>query len=112
MSLSLACCVRKRCPHPLSISTQEPLPAPSTQAGVAPLAVPPREAAAMLSICVTRVYRLLRRGELRSYSDGRARRITVKSIEDYVARRLAAADSAGWNTWAHNPRSRKVRAGA
>jgi hypothetical protein len=42
---------------------------------------------------MSRLYRLMRSGELPSYWDGRARRITVASIHDYVARRLADADA-------------------
>ena len=60
---------------------------------VAPLAVPPRDACRLLSIGMSRLYRLLRAGELPSYWDGRARRIPVASIHDYVARRLADANT-------------------
>jgi excisionase family DNA binding protein len=55
-----------------------------------PLAVPPREAAALLSLGLTRTYTLMRTGELQSFHSGRACRITVQSIKDYVARQLAA----------------------
>jgi excisionase family DNA binding protein len=57
----------------------------------APLAVPPLEAARMLSLGLTRLYRLMRSGELDSFHSGRSRRITVRSIEAYVARQLDAA---------------------
>jgi len=56
---------------------------------VAPLAVPPLEAARLLSLGVTKIYRLMRAGELVSYRDGRARRITTASIHEHMARRLA-----------------------
>jgi excisionase family DNA binding protein len=69
-----------------------------------PLAVSPREAARLLSLGVSRVYQLMRAGELQNYEDGRARRILMTSVHDYVARRLA--DSAGkWEPWQHNPRA-------
>jgi excisionase family DNA binding protein len=55
-----------------------------------PLAVSPREACRLMSIGLTHLYALLGAAELRSYRDGRARRITMRSIEDYVSRRLAA----------------------
>ena len=75
------------------------------------LAVPPREAARMLSLSLSRVYELLRNGELESYQDGRARRITVTSIYALLARRLAA--SAGvWRTWQHTRRPRGSSQGA
>jgi hypothetical protein len=42
---------------------------------------------------MSRVYALMRSGELDSYSDGRARRITMASIHAYIARQLAGADT-------------------
>ena len=59
------------------------------------ISVPPLEAARMLSICQSRVYGLMRNGELESYQDGRSRRITVESIYAYRARRLAKS-AGGW----------------
>jgi len=53
--------------------------------------VTPRQACTALSIGNTRLYELLGSGELVSYRDGRARRILVASIRDYIARRLAEA---------------------
>src|SRR5262249_58755683 len=60
---------------------------------VTPLAVPPREASRLLSIGMSRLYQLMRTGELESYRDGRSRRITMASIQKRMARQLA--DSAG-----------------
>jgi len=51
--------------------------------------VPPLEAARLLSLGMTKIYRLMRAGELVSYRDGRARRITTASIHEHMARRLA-----------------------
>jgi excisionase family DNA binding protein len=57
----------------------------------APLAVPPLEAARMLSLGLSRLYHLMRTGELDAFHSGRSRRITVRSIEAYIARQLNAA---------------------
>ena len=45
-----------------------------------PLAVAPRTACLLLSVGNTRLYQLIRTGELVSYCEGRARRITMASI--------------------------------
>jgi excisionase family DNA binding protein len=73
------------------------------QPSVAPLAVPPLEAARLLSLGMTKIYRLMRTGELVSYRDCRARRITTESIHAHMARRLADDN---------DPSSRHRRAGA
>ena len=57
----------------------------------APLAVPPLEAARMLSLGLSRLYQLMRAGELDAFHSGRSRRITVQSIHNYVGRQLDAA---------------------
>ena len=56
-----------------------------------PLAVPPKDAWRLLGISNSTGYELLAAGELNSFRLGRARRITVESIRQLVARRLAAA---------------------
>ena len=66
----------------------------------AAIAVPPRAASRMLSLSLSKVYELLRAGELASYSEGKARRVIVASIENYVARQLAAG-AGEWRTWQH-----------
>jgi hypothetical protein len=58
------------------------------------LAVPPKVAGQMLGYGVTHVYALMKRGELQSFLDGGARRILVASIDDYVARKVAAGEPA------------------
>ena len=75
---------------------------------VAPLAVPPSQAAHLLSIGISRLYRLLRTGKLASYRDGRSRRIPMASIHEYVARHLAA-DPAGWRQIHPRPQERRRR---
>src|SRR5262249_7108106 len=69
------------------LSRQEKRAQPSPS--VAPLAVKPLEAARLLSLSLTKIYMLMRSGELRSYRDGRARRIMMSSIHEHMARRLA-----------------------
>jgi excisionase family DNA binding protein len=69
-----------------------------------PLAVRPREASRLLGIGNTRLYQLISAGELDSYLDGRARRITMESIRARVARLLAAAGTAAEHL---EPRHRK-----
>jgi hypothetical protein len=53
------------------------------------LVVSPRSAWHMLDIGNTHGYELLKADELESYLDGRARKITVRSIRRYIERRLA-----------------------
>ena len=67
----------------------------STITSVTPLAVAPLEAGRLLSVSLTRIYMMMRAGELDDFWCGRARRITLKSIERYLARQLAAANKAG-----------------
>ncbi len=60
-----------------------------------PLLVRPRIARQMLgNIGLERLYDLLNSCELESFKDGRARYITIASIEAYIRRRLAQAGGA------------------
>jgi excisionase family DNA binding protein len=52
------------------------------------LVVRPKTACQMLAIGVTRLYELVAHGELESYKDGGARKITTRSIRGYVERQL------------------------
>jgi excisionase family DNA binding protein len=54
-----------------------------------PLVVRPRVAWRLLDCGNAYGYRLIAAGELESYRDGRARKITVDSIHRYIKRRLA-----------------------
>lgn len=54
-----------------------------------PLAVTPRRAQELLAIGKTRLFELLREGELQSYLNGGARRIPFASLVDYQQRKLA-----------------------
>lgn len=56
-----------------------------------PLVVSPRRAQRMLDIGHSRLYELIAAGELATFKEGRSRKITVRSIKDYIARKLAEA---------------------
>jgi hypothetical protein len=56
-----------------------------------PLVVSPKVAKYLLGIGTTKLWELIRAGELESYLDGASRRITLASIKARVARQLAAA---------------------
>jgi excisionase family DNA binding protein len=58
-----------------------------------PLVVRPRVAWRLLDCGNAYGYRLIAAGELESYRDGRARKITVESIRRYIKRRLADGGS-------------------
>jgi excisionase family DNA binding protein len=67
---------------------------PPDAANIDPLVVTPRVACRLLSLGNTRLYELIRDGELDSYIDGRrSRRITMTSIRRYVARHLPADET-------------------
>lgn len=55
-----------------------------------PLVATPNQAMKALMVSRSTLYGLINNGELDSYTEGRSRRITVKSISAYVDRRLAA----------------------
>jgi excisionase family DNA binding protein len=57
------------------------------------LVVPPKVAWRMLGVSNSTGYVLLAAGELDSIKIGRARRITVESIHELVARRLAGQEA-------------------
>jgi excisionase family DNA binding protein len=56
------------------------------------LLLTPEEAADRLSLSRTTVYELIRTGELRSVKIGRARRVPVVALQDYVDGLLAEPD--------------------
>jgi excisionase family DNA binding protein len=69
---------------------------------IAPLAVPPIQAAHMLGLGLSHTYKLMRTGQLQSYEEGRARRVTVASIHKLIERRLRESAVTGWRQL-HNP---------
>jgi excisionase family DNA binding protein len=74
-----------------------------------PLAVSPRQACLLLGIGNTRLYQLIGNGELDTYQEGRARRITLESIRRRVAGLVAAASATGTAIEAAPPRRRRGR---
>jgi hypothetical protein len=54
-----------------------------------PLVLTPAQAQAILNCGQTRLFSLIKTGELESFLDGNRRRITSASVRDYVARKLA-----------------------
>ena len=72
------------------------------------LLVKPKAAWRMLGCGNTHGYKLLAAGEIESFCDGRARKITVASIHRYIARRLA--ESTGPRSKRGRGRPRKIDA--
>ena len=85
-----------------------PSTATSPRTPTPPLAVSPKEASRLLSVSLSRLYELLRRGALRSYADGCNRRVTMASIHEYVERQLAANDG-GWKQIIPQPQPQPSR---
>jgi excisionase family DNA binding protein len=52
------------------------------------------EAADCIGICRSNMFKLIRRGDVKSVKVGRLRRVTPAALEDYVRRLSAPADSA------------------
>ena len=66
----------------------EPIKFPESITDV--LVASPNQAMQKLLISRATLYQLINSGDLESYTQGKARRITVRSINAYVERRLAA----------------------
>lgn len=56
----------------------------------APLVASPNQAMRAIQVSRKKLYELINAGELESYTEGKSRRITIKSINQYIERRLAA----------------------
>jgi hypothetical protein len=56
---------------------------------VGPLAVSPKKAGVMLDLGQTSIYALIKNGELETYQEGRARKITMRSIRARIERKIA-----------------------
>jgi hypothetical protein len=54
-----------------------------------PLVASPNQAMMAIQVSRKKLYELINTGELESYTEGKSRRITIKSINDYIERRLA-----------------------
>jgi hypothetical protein len=84
------------------------MPVSSTApADLEPLVVKPKVAWKMLACSNTRGYELLAAGQLDSFLDGRSRKITVESIQRYVAQRLVS--SQGTPAQSQSPRRKRGR---
>ena len=55
----------------------------------APLVASPKQTMKAIQVSRKKLYELINTGELESYTEGKSRRITVRSINDYIERRLA-----------------------
>ena len=71
-----------------------------------PLAVSPRQACRLLNVGITYLYDLINNNELESYLEGRARKITMKSIRARHERQFAGARGAIVTTETAQPRRR------
>ena len=71
------------------------------------LVVSPRRACYALDCGTTHLYDLINKGELESFRDGRSRKITVESINRYIAKRLTTDTS---KTVVPRPRGRQGNA--
>ncbi|MGJ5197036.1 helix-turn-helix domain-containing protein [Bradyrhizobium sp. HKCCYLRH1030] len=55
-----------------------------------PLVASPNQTMRAIQVSRKKLYELINTGELESYTEGKSRRITIRSINDYIQRRLAA----------------------
>jgi excisionase family DNA binding protein len=62
--------------------------------GIEPLLVRPNRAMQLLSCSRVYLYQLINSGELESFRDGSARKITMESIHRRIARKLAESQAA------------------
>ena len=63
---------------------------PNSVALEVPLVASPNQTMRAIQVSRKKLYELINTGELESYTEGKSRRITVKSINEYIERRLAA----------------------
>ena len=56
----------------------------------APLVASPNQTMRAIQVSRKKLYELINSGQLESYTEGKSRRITIKSINEYIERRLAA----------------------
>ena len=77
-----------------------------TGRSIEPLGVSPRQACVLLNVGNTRLYQLIGDAELETYKEGRATRITVRSIRARHERQLAVAHGTDLTTEAAQPRRR------
>jgi excisionase family DNA binding protein len=70
-----------------------------TRLPVSPLLLTAEQAASALSICRTKVYELLRTGQLESVQIGSSRRIPVAALDDYVERLRRSSEFHAQKLW-------------
>ena len=58
-----------------------------------PLVASPNQTMTAIQVSRKKLYELINTGELESYKEGKSRRITVRSINEYIERRLAAEEA-------------------
>jgi excisionase family DNA binding protein len=59
-----------------------------------PLVVRPKTACRLLAVGETRLYEMIASGELESFRDGGARKITTRSIHAYIERQIERSKAA------------------
>ncbi|MCP3461886.1 helix-turn-helix domain-containing protein [Bradyrhizobium sp. CCGUVB23] len=80
---------------------------PNSIALEAPLVASPNQTMRAIQVSRKKLYELINSGELESYTEGKSRRITIKSINEYIERRLATeAIRRGRTASARNHQSR------
>ncbi|MGY8681456.1 helix-turn-helix domain-containing protein [Bradyrhizobium sp. UFLA05-153] len=80
---------------------------PNSIALEAPLVASPNQTMRAIQVSRKKLYELINNGELESYTEGKSRRITIKSINGYIERRLATeAIRRGRTASARNHQSR------
>ena len=82
--------------EPLTDEAGESIRDPDTSVSQKPprLLLTVEEAAELIGICRSNMFKLIRRGEVESVCIGRLRRITPAAVEDYVRRLSSAANPA------------------
>src|SRR5215475_501456 len=84
-------CVQNRFRHAQEHRKQQDVcpMSPNSIALEAKLVVSPNQAMRAIPVSRKKLYELINTGELESYTEGKSRRITVRSINEYIERRLA-----------------------
>jgi hypothetical protein len=77
-------------PKPIAGNPRTTRGPPADRFDLEPLLVRPRQAMKLLGCGADRLWALIKLGEIESFLDGTARRISLGSIKAYVARQLAA----------------------
>ena len=76
------------------------------------LAVPAKIGFEMIGVSHTRGYQLIAERQIESYTDGRARKLVVESLKNYVAQRVAASQEPRQSPTAMATAARQARRAA